>query len=142
MLFLNFFYCFCLLDSWEQKGLCGREGRGGKALREVCGRARMHRECTGKQGDYLNRFLKLFRQAKTFHPWYANLWHCFLLFKVDIIKGEAERQRLEREELEMELDAVKNQMHSVKSSATEMKRLEAVICPKACPLLKYTKISH
>ena len=41
----------------------------------------------------------------------------------------------------MELDAVKHQMHSVKSSATEMKRLKAVICPKimsfACNILKF-----
>ncbi|KAF8406359.1 hypothetical protein HHK36_008446 [Tetracentron sinense] len=36
--------------------------------------------------------------------------------KVDVVKGEAERQRLQREELEMELHAIRHQMLSVHTS--------------------------
>ena len=48
--------------------------------------------------------------------------HHLLLRKVEILKGEAERQRLQREELEMELQAIRQQMHSVKSCDSDMKR--------------------
>ncbi|KAJ7967416.1 Kinesin [Quillaja saponaria] len=41
--------------------------------------------------------------------------------KVDIIKEEAERQRLQREELELELDAVKQQMQNVVNADADMK---------------------
>lgn len=51
----------------------------------------------------------------------------FLLSKVDIVKGEVERQRLEREELEMELDAVKQQMNNVKKGDTDIRRLKGII---------------
>ncbi|KAM7253486.1 hypothetical protein ACFE04_021640 [Oxalis oulophora] len=42
--------------------------------------------------------------------------------KVDIIKGEAERQRLQREEMEAELHAVNQQMQNLKNSDADMKR--------------------
>ncbi|OVA15456.1 Kinesin [Macleaya cordata] len=41
--------------------------------------------------------------------------------KVDIVKGEAERQRLQREELEMELESIRNQMLTVQTSGAKMK---------------------
>ncbi|KAF9604065.1 hypothetical protein IFM89_001940 [Coptis chinensis] len=40
--------------------------------------------------------------------------------KVDIVKGEAERQRLLREELETELQVIRNQMLSVTTSGTSL----------------------
>lgn len=43
-------------------------------------------------------------------------------FQVDIVKGEAERQRLQREELELELHTVKQQFQNVNNSDTEMRR--------------------
>ncbi|XP_051135829.1 kinesin-like protein KIN-12D isoform X2 [Andrographis paniculata] len=43
--------------------------------------------------------------------------------KVDIVKGDAERQRLQREELELELLNVKEQMQSVENNDSEMKRI-------------------
>ncbi|KAE9607258.1 putative plus-end-directed kinesin ATPase transcription factor bZIP family [Lupinus albus] len=42
--------------------------------------------------------------------------------KVDIIKGEAERQRLEREDLELELHAIKDQMQNVTNADADMRR--------------------
>ncbi|KAH6772638.1 hypothetical protein C2S51_011042 [Perilla frutescens var. frutescens] len=42
--------------------------------------------------------------------------------KVDIVKGDAERQRLQREELELELLAVKEQMQKVKGNDSDVKR--------------------
>ncbi|KAL9670442.1 hypothetical protein QQ045_007994 [Rhodiola kirilowii] len=42
--------------------------------------------------------------------------------KVEMVKGEAERQRLQREELEIELHALKNQMLSVESCNTDIRR--------------------
>lgn len=38
------------------------------------------------------------------------------------MKGEAERQRLQREELEMELHAVKHQMQNFKNADADLKR--------------------
>ncbi|GER50419.1 kinesin motor family protein [Striga asiatica] len=42
--------------------------------------------------------------------------------KVDIVKGEAERQRLQREELELELLGIKEQMQNIKSNDSDLKR--------------------
>ncbi|XP_011088306.1 kinesin-like protein KIN-12D [Sesamum indicum] len=42
--------------------------------------------------------------------------------KVDIVKGEAERQRLQREELELELLGVKEQMHTMENNDSDVKR--------------------
>ncbi|KAK9691156.1 hypothetical protein RND81_09G179600 [Saponaria officinalis] len=42
--------------------------------------------------------------------------------KVDVLKEDAERQRLQREELELELHAFKNQMQSVEFADSEIKR--------------------
>jgi Mg2+/citrate symporter len=42
--------------------------------------------------------------------------------KVNILKEEAERQRLQREELELELHAIKDQMQNVKNTDSDMKR--------------------
>ncbi|PIN14199.1 Kinesin-like protein [Handroanthus impetiginosus] len=42
--------------------------------------------------------------------------------KVEIVKGEAERQRLQREELELELLGVKEQMQQIRSNDIEAKR--------------------
>ncbi|RDX99717.1 Kinesin-like protein KIN-12D, partial [Mucuna pruriens] len=42
--------------------------------------------------------------------------------KVDIIKGETERQRLQREDLELELHALKDQMQNVKNVDGDMRR--------------------
>ncbi|XP_074292924.1 kinesin-like protein KIN-12D isoform X2 [Silene latifolia] len=42
--------------------------------------------------------------------------------KVDVLKGETERQRLQREELEVELHSFKNQMQSVEFADSEIKR--------------------
>lgn len=47
--------------------------------------------------------------------------------KVGIIKEEAERQRLQREELEMELHNVKQQMLGVKSSNADVKRYASMV---------------
>jgi Mg2+/citrate symporter len=41
-----------------------------------------------------------------------------------MLKGEAERQRLQREELELEFHAVKDQMQNVKNADADMKRSE------------------
>lgn len=48
--------------------------------------------------------------------------------KVDIVKGEAERQRLQREELELELLSVKEQMHKVNSNDSDVKRSDRKFC--------------
>lgn len=40
-----------------------------------------------------------------------------------MVKGEAERQRLQREELEVEFQAFKQQINSAKSSDSDMKTL-------------------
>ncbi|KAL0356785.1 UNVERIFIED_CONTAM: Kinesin-like protein KIN-12F [Sesamum calycinum] len=42
--------------------------------------------------------------------------------KVDFVKGEAERQRLQREELELELLGVKEQMHTMENNDSDVKR--------------------
>jgi kinesin family protein 15 len=42
--------------------------------------------------------------------------------KVNILKEEAERQLLQREELELELHAVKDEMQNVKNTDSDMKR--------------------
>ncbi|KAK4437834.1 Kinesin-like protein KIN-12D [Sesamum alatum] len=42
--------------------------------------------------------------------------------KVDIVKGEAERQRLQREELELELLGVKEQMHTMENNDSDIQR--------------------
>jgi len=42
-----------------------------------------------------------------------------------MVKGEAERQRLQREELELELHAVKHQMQNVKSGDADIKRFKS-----------------
>lgn len=64
------------------------------------------------------------------YPWY----NIFLFLdttshfvKVGIIKEEAERQRLQREELEMELHNVKQQMLGVKSSDADVKRYASTV---------------
>jgi kinesin family member 15 len=41
---------------------------------------------------------------------------------VDFIKGEAERQRLQREDLEMELCALKDQMQNLRNADDDIKR--------------------
>ena len=41
-----------------------------------------------------------------------------------MLKGEAERQRLQREVLELEFHAVKDQMQNVKNADADMKRSE------------------
>ncbi|KAI3804977.1 hypothetical protein L1987_26916 [Smallanthus sonchifolius] len=43
--------------------------------------------------------------------------------QVEMIKGEAERQRLQREELEIEFQAFKQQIHTVQSNDSDIKRL-------------------
>lgn len=47
-----------------------------------------------------------------------------IIHKVELLSGEAERQRLQREELESELHAVMQQMHNVKKFDADMKRYE------------------
>lgn len=47
--------------------------------------------------------------------------------KVDIVKGEAERQRLQREELELELHSVTQQLQSLRNADVDMKRLREII---------------
>lgn len=42
--------------------------------------------------------------------------------QVDLVKGEAERQRLQREELELELLAFKEQMQNVQCNDSDVKR--------------------
>lgn len=59
-----------------------------------------------------------------FHDYHAS-WTCNC--KVDIVKGEAERQRLQREELETELHTVKHQMQNVENVDADMKRSGAII---------------
>jgi kinesin family protein 15 len=49
-------------------------------------------------------------------------WSLVPALKVNILKEEAERQRLQREELELELHAVKDQMQNVKNTDSDMKR--------------------
>jgi len=44
-----------------------------------------------------------------------------------MLKDEAERQQLQREELETELHAVKDQMLNVKNADADMKRLEIIL---------------
>ncbi|XP_076945663.1 kinesin-like protein KIN-12D [Bidens hawaiensis] len=43
--------------------------------------------------------------------------------QVDMVNGEAERQRLQREELEVEFQAFKQQIHTVQSNDSDIKRL-------------------
>ncbi|KAJ0801308.1 putative plus-end-directed kinesin ATPase [Helianthus annuus] len=43
--------------------------------------------------------------------------------QVEMVKGEAERQRLQREELEVEFQAFKQQIHTVHSNDSDVKRL-------------------
>ncbi|KAG7631785.1 P-loop containing nucleoside triphosphate hydrolase [Arabidopsis suecica] len=43
--------------------------------------------------------------------------------KVNVVKDEAERQRLQREELEMELHTIRQQMESARNADEEMKRI-------------------
>lgn len=43
-----------------------------------------------------------------------------MISKVEFVRGEAERQRLQREELEMELEAVRNQMLTLPASASNI----------------------
>ena len=48
--------------------------------------------------------------------------------KVDLVKGEAERQRLQREELELELLAFKEHMQKVRSDDSDVKRFDQKFC--------------
>lgn len=48
--------------------------------------------------------------------------------KVDLVKGEAERQRLQREELELELLAFKEHMQKVRSDDSDVKRFDRKFC--------------
>lgn len=55
------------------------------------------------------------------------LHHYIIPGQVDIIKGEAERQRLQREDLELELHALKDQMQSVGNADADTKRFRPFI---------------
>lgn len=46
--------------------------------------------------------------------------------QVDFIKGEAERQRLQREELETELCALKEQMQNLRNADDDTKRFRPI----------------
>jgi len=50
----------------------------------------------------------------------------FLPVQVDILKGEAERQRLQREELELELHALNHKMQNVESTDVDVKRFVSI----------------
>lgn len=43
-----------------------------------------------------------------------------------MVKGEAERQRLQREELEVEFQAFKQQIHTVQSNDSDIKRFDNI----------------
>ena len=56
--------------------------------------------------------------------------------QVDILKGEAERQRLQREDLELELHALKDQMQNVRNVDGDMRRFWTFI-PNYMPFFVY-----
>lgn len=67
----------------------------------------------------------------------------FSACQVDILKGEAERQRLQREELEDELHSVKYQMQNVENVDTDMKRFCSFIrflCVSALDTMMWLQI--
>ena len=64
--------------------------------------------------------------------------------QVDILKGEAERQSLQREELELELHALKNKMHNVESTDADVKRfvsITAFFCISFCLLDPFLSVA-
>lgn len=50
------------------------------------------------------------------------------IFKVGMDKGEAERQRLQQEELEVEFYAFKLQISTVHNNASDVKRFDNITC--------------
>ena len=77
----------------------------------------MHCKCIRKQGDQLHfSFLFSFLNVKVFMV----LLRVSLILKVEFVRGEAESQRLQREELEMELEDVRHQMLTLPSSGSNI----------------------